>query len=67
MIPYIHSMFHTIRKYIPLPLQYVLYKVIADSFIKRTISLQSSPILKHLHMFDIIDTTFSYEKELIFC
>ena len=40
-----------------------------DTSIKHKISFQSTHMLKklYLHIFDIVDTAFSYERELLFC
>ena len=48
-------------------MQYVHLQSKADTSIKHTISLQSTPMLKkmYLHMFDAGDTVFSYKRELI--
>ena len=49
--------------------RYVNLLSIADTFIKRKASLQSTPSVKklHLHIFDVLDTAFSYERKLIVC
>ena len=41
-------------------------KTIADTSIKRTFSIQSTPMQKklYLHMFDIIDIASSYKKRI---
>ena len=51
--------------------KYVNLQSIADTSIKRCISLQSTPMLKvvftHVWYCDFVDNAFSYERELIVC
>ena len=49
-------------------MQYVHLQSIVDTCILCKISLQSTSILKRcIYTFDMVDTVFSYERELIFC
>ena len=49
--------------------QYLQILNIVDTSIKRQISVQSTTVVKRLyvHMFDVVDTAFSYGRVLIVC